>query len=367
MKATSRYQLGNILGRRGVSDVLEAYAVGEQGFRRRVVVRRLRPEFAQDKDTVQAFMKEASFASQLHQANVVSVLDVGMADGLPFLVLEWVDGLDAAAALKKTGPMPAGLALHLAGELAHGLADAHDLGIVHRNIKPENVLLSFDGNVLLSDFGMGLAIHHARKNNAEGLENTQRCMAPEQRSGPGVDARADIFALGCVLHTFLTARSPLETEAMQARFFQRQQTDVDPDLPKEVGRIIHRATKFHPEQRYGSAVEMAQEIGRALKGRLQTDGRSAAKAYLQELRPKSESSKAPLDDLFDIGGLLGQEGEAQPTKHILVKDAAPPEVAVTRVVKNGSRPRLRRFVLLGLIGILGAVGLWFAVRAGVLF
>jgi serine/threonine protein kinase len=170
----SRYRILRTISDQGATEILEAVALGAGSFERRVVMKRARPEArSEDPEFVERFLDEARIASQLHHANVVSVLDFGVGEGgAPFLVMDFVDGLDVGA-LTKRGlaqgrPITPSIAVHVTREIAHGLAYAHaaldregqPLGIVHRDIAPGNVLISWDGDVLLTDFGIARA--HAR-------------------------------------------------------------------------------------------------------------------------------------------------------------------------------------------------------------
>src|SRR5262249_25492644 len=212
---SARYRLRRRLGRGGMAEVLEATAQGERGFQRPVALKRMRPELGRIHDD--GFLDEARIASSLHPATTVGVLDYGIADGLPFQVLELVDGLDLQSALALGKPLPPELALHVCTEVAYALSHAHEargadgqpLGIVHRDVKPANILVSYDGDVKLGDFGIAFARDRLQRTEVGIAKGTREFMSPEQWIAGEVDARSDVFSLGCVLYALVTGASAM--------------------------------------------------------------------------------------------------------------------------------------------------------------
>src|SRR5688572_11187871 len=192
-----------------MAQVIEAVAFGHAGFERRVAIKRLLPQHARDGERRRMFFEEARIGSRLHHGGIVPIFDYGLIDGSEFLAMEYVDGLDALRAVCGSSagvdPMPEGIALHIAAEIAHALAYIHELrdeddrplAIVHRDVSPPNILLSWNGDVKLSDFGIALA--RAREQPAAlggGVQGKLHYMAPEQARGEPVSAAADVYALG---------------------------------------------------------------------------------------------------------------------------------------------------------------------------
>jgi serine/threonine protein kinase len=300
--SASRYRILGTLGRGGVAEVFEARALGEHGFERRVAIKRLHHDFAQDESSVNAFIDEARIASRLHHRNIISVLDFGIMDDAPFMVMELVIGFDAGKLLSTTGPFPPALALHIAAELAHGLDHAHGLRIVHRDVAPKNVLISLEGDIKLADFGIARAGDRITKTRAGQAKGTLGYMAPEQSLGGDVDARADLFGLGCVLAALILGRSPLDDEEARLRFLRDRRLDLDRSLDAEVEEIVKRALQFDRAERYSSAAEMAEALSRAAAARLDQDARSLLEAHLASLQPSATERG---DDPFDLELLLG--------------------------------------------------------------
>src|SRR5687768_422945 len=181
-----------------MAEVFEAFVVGDRGFERRVALKRLLPGHAADDAFVRAFIDEARIVSQLHHASIVSVFDFGVLDDEPFLVSEWVDGVDLARLAELAGEsgarMPVEIALRIATEVAYALAYAHEardvegrlMNIVHRDVSPENILVSWEGDIKLADFGIARAIRRLEETRVGVTKGKLGFMAPEQIKGQDV-------------------------------------------------------------------------------------------------------------------------------------------------------------------------------------
>lgn len=291
-----RYRLTRQIARGGMGEVWEGVAVGEAGFERRVAIKRMFGEPGEDASLGRMFLDEARIASQLHHANIVSILDYGVTDGLPYQVLEYVEGADAEQLVRRGReagvPLPVELALHICAEVAHALQHAHEakdasgqpLHIVHRDVTPSNILLSWSGDVKLADFGIALARHRRERTGAGLTKGKPAYMSPEQLTGGELDGRADLFALGCVLHALLTGHSPLAGDGRMADLLAGVELPLAPSLPEDVSALIARAVRRAKHQRFQSAAELASACGRLLAQRLERDARSHLSAWLARLR-----------------------------------------------------------------------------------
>lgn len=301
-----RYELHALLGAGGMAEVYEATAHGAHGFVRRVAVKRMLSESTSDPDGVRLFLDEARIASRLHHASIVAVLDCGVVDDAPFQVLEFVDGWDAAALMRRVKALgrsvPLDVALYITTEVAHALAHAHEatnergapLGIVHRDVKPSNVLVSRGGDVKLGDFGIALASERASRTTGFVARGTPAYMPPEQLRGVGVDHRADIFSLGCTLHALVTGASPLTEESARAALLSGARLPLASTLPPGILAIVARAVSVDPHARFPSARAMAHELGSELSRLLRTDPRSRMRQWLDELdAPPRAVKKVP--------------------------------------------------------------------------
>jgi serine/threonine protein kinase len=318
MESFGRYRVLRTIGQGGMAEVLEALAIGESGFKRRVAIKRIRPDKIAP-ELVKMFLDEARISSQLHHANIVSVLDYGIADAAPFQVLELIDGSDTHKLMLRGAelarPLPSDLAVHVATEVAHALAYAHEardlegrqLHIVHRDVSRVNILISWAGDVKLSDFGIAVAAVRAQTTLPGMVKGNRQYMAPEQAIGGDVDRRADIFALGCVLHALLVGTSPLKDVNFLAQLAEKKPLALHPDVPHDIRPIIEKATRLEAADRYPDAALMAGDLGRALARRLDEDAKTLLKRWLDAVRPPEETtskSTGRLDALVDVDLIL---------------------------------------------------------------
>ncbi|MCC7382155.1 MAG: serine/threonine protein kinase [Deltaproteobacteria bacterium] len=308
----SRYRLVRLIRKGGTAEVFDAIAVGELGFERRVALKRLAASNLGDPSFERSFVDEARIASQLHHANIVAVLDFGLMDGQPFQILEHVDGSDLRELLdlaKARGErLPLELVLHIGLELCHALTYAHDardargrsLGIVHRDVSPENILVAKTGEVKLADFGIARARDRLERTEAGVAKGKLSYMAPEQMRAEAVDRRTDLFALGCVLAEVVTGASPQATEAGRDALLRGQDPRLDPSIPAELMPILTRATRASRERRYDDAAALGADLGAVLARRGAGDLRLWARAWLasraaQEVSPSDRGLGALLD------------------------------------------------------------------------
>jgi serine/threonine-protein kinase len=301
--SASRYRLIRTIASGGMAQVYEATAHGERGFSRRVAVKRIRPQHAGDEAMRRMFFDEARIAGRLHHANIVQVLDYGEVDGDDFIVMEYVDGIDADRAVARA-PMPDALALYVVSEVAHALAYAHSatdeegrpLGIVHRDVSPHNMLFSWEGHVKLADFGIALAAVREEKTRTGIVKGKLAYMAPEQARGVSIDGAADVYALGATLHALINGAPPRESP--------REPFEIDPALSPEVRELVVECMRADPAAR-PSADALADRAARLANRALARDARGALREWLAPLRSKATASA--LDDLMGLM-LVATEG-----------------------------------------------------------
>ncbi|MCA1664388.1 MAG: serine/threonine protein kinase, partial [Myxococcales bacterium] len=278
--APQRYDLLDRIAAGGMGEVFVGRARGEHGFQKPVAIKRILPELAQNPDFVVRFVAEAKLAVSLSHANVVQVFDLGRVGDELLLVMEYVRGSDLAQLLARLPARgerpPVNIAVYIAMEALKGLVYAHErreldgrVGIVHCDLSPSNLLLSFAGEVKIGDFGVAQALDVPRtKGAAGGVMGKVRYLAPEQLLGEAVDARTDLYALGVVLHEALTLERPFgdgELDAIATAVVRGTHPPVShfrPDVTPELDRLVQKAMSRDPSQRPASAREMLAELAR---------------------------------------------------------------------------------------------------------
>lgn len=261
------YDVLEVLGRGGMGVVLKAF---DPALRRMVAIKVLAPQWASHAEARQRFEREARAAAQVRHDNVVAIHAVEEADGLPYLVMEYVPGVSLQQRLDRDGPLVVEEVLRIGAQAAAGLAAAHDRGLVHRDVKPANILLDAAGNVRLTDFGLARAVDDTTLTQTGVIAGTPQYMAPEQARGDKVDDRADLFSLGSVLYAMCTGRPPFRaptTVAVLKRVCDEKARDVrdlNPDVPGWLAEIIDKLHAKRRRDRFRSAAEVAHLLNRHL-------------------------------------------------------------------------------------------------------
>jgi predicted Ser/Thr protein kinase len=259
-----RYELEELVGSGGMSSVFRAR---DRLLDRHVALKVLHEYYSDDDEYVERFRREARAVARLSHPNIVTVIDRGEADGRQFIVFEYVDGENLKQLIEHEGPLAVRDALELALGIARGLAFAHDHGLVHRDVKPQNVLLNGDGRPKVTDFGIArsLDIEHSVTQTGTVL-GTSNYIAPEQASGQRVDAQTDVYGLGVVLFELLTGDVPFEGEnfvAVAMRHINEPAPSVFDrrgDVPPRVVAAVDRALAKDPRDRFPSMDAFAAEL-----------------------------------------------------------------------------------------------------------
>lgn len=276
IRAIGPYQIVKPLGRGGMAEVHLAIAHGASGFERKVAIKTLAPELAGHPELERALIREAVMGGGLHHRNIVAVLGLGVDEGAYYVVLEYVDARDLARWLDPARPVPEPLALHIVDELAlalaylHGVRDARGLplGIVHRDVGPANVLVSWAGDVKLADFGVAKATALADRTAAGTRKGRYSYMAPEQLAGEPVTAASDQFGLGVTLVELLTGARPFEGETPWALLeVIRGGPPALDGLADDVRAIAARALASAAGDRFASVGELRLAIAAARRAR----------------------------------------------------------------------------------------------------
>jgi eukaryotic-like serine/threonine-protein kinase len=255
--AGGRYQVERVLGDGGMAKVLLAHDV-ELG--REVAVKLLDERLAADESFRARFAREARVAAGLSHPNVVTVFDVGDADGRPFIVMELVTGRTLEERLLQEGALSANDVLAIARQVCAGLEHAHANGLVHRDLKPGNLIEREDGTVKIADFGIARAVEGTELTETGAIVGTAAYLAPEQAEAGEVTPATDLFALGVVLYELLTGRQPWKVESLAALAGRREAPppELPADTPPGLRTAIERCLRPDPEDRPSSAAEVAR-------------------------------------------------------------------------------------------------------------
>jgi serine/threonine-protein kinase len=272
-----RYRLVELLGQGGMATIFRAR---DAQLDRDVAVKLLRPEFGQDPDFLARFRDEARAAASLNHPNIVSVFDFGEEPSGPYIVMELIDGQDLSSILKENGALPPRQAARVSAEVAKALHAAHVRGIVHRDVKPSNILVSRDGRVKVADFGIARALTEAQLTLPGVTMGSVHYFSPEQARGETATQASDIYSLGIVLYEALTGQRPFSGDGAAAVALARltstppRPSAIRPGVPPELDQVVQRAMALDPVARFASAASM----GSALEGWLADPGGPAAGA-----------------------------------------------------------------------------------------
>ena len=275
-----RYEIVGRIGSGGMADV---YKATDRKLNRNVAVKVMKPEFQSDSTFVSKFRREAQAAAGLANPNIVNVYDVGEDQGNYYIVMELVEGITLKEYILKKGKLSVREATSIAIQVGMGLAAAHDQGIVHRDVKPQNIIISTDGKVKVTDFGIARAASsNTISANAMGSVHYS---SPEQVRGGYSDARSDIYSLGITLYEMVTGKVPFDGETTVAIAIKHLQDEMEPpshltpDLPYSLEQIIYKCTQKSVERRYQSMNDVITDLKRSL---MEPDGHFVQLATLTD-------------------------------------------------------------------------------------
>ncbi|MEP6892902.1 MAG: Stk1 family PASTA domain-containing Ser/Thr kinase [Gaiellaceae bacterium] len=264
-----RYRLERKLGSGGMADV---WLAEDQELGRRVAVKILHERYANDEQFVERFRREATHAAGLSHQNIVSIYDRGSADGSYFIVMEYVEGRTLKELLVNRGPCPVPVAIAYARQILGALRYAHRNGIIHRDIKPHNVIVDREGRIQVADFGIARAGASSQMTEAGSIIGTAQYLSPEQARGAPVDESSDLYSTGIVLYELLTGVVPftgetaVEIAMKHLSHIPAAPSTIRPEIPHDLDLVVLRALAKDPEDRYRSASDMDRDLELVARG-----------------------------------------------------------------------------------------------------
>jgi serine/threonine-protein kinase len=265
---SGRYRLGSKLGSGGMSTV---YLAQDEVLDRPVAVKLLHREISEEADQLERFRREARAAARLSHPNLVSVIDAGEDEGRPYIVFEYVEGDTLKKRIQNDGGLPTDEAVAYGIEIGRGLIAAHGRKLVHRDVKPQNVLIDPDGRAKVTDFGIARSLESAGLTATGRVLGTTDYVSPEQAMGEDVDERSDVYSLGIVLYEMLVGDVPFQAETqvgVAMKHVNEPLPDVlvaRPDVSAAVASVIDRSTTKDPRDRYNSVGEMVRDLEATLE------------------------------------------------------------------------------------------------------
>jgi len=306
-----RFEILELIGKGGMSSVFKAH---DRLLDRIVAIKVLHPHFTADEEYVERFRREARAVAQLSHPNIVTVIDRGEDAGRQYIVFEYVEGENLKQLLERTGPMPVHEALDMALQMARALSFAHGRGLIHRDVKPQNVLLNAEGQAKMTDFGIARSVDVQGVTITGTVLGTSEYIAPEQARGQQVDAQTDVYSLGVVLYELLTGSVPYDGDNFVTVALRHVNEPVPsvlerrPDAPPRLALAVEQAMAKSPDERYESMDELVGELDNCL-AELDPSSEDATMiarrpmATRQQQRPRRKRRR--LGALWPIAAVLG--------------------------------------------------------------
>ena len=266
-KINDRYQIIKTLGEGGMANV---YLAHDEILDRNVAVKVLRGDLANDEKFVRRFQREALSASSLSHPNIVEMYDVGEDDGGYYIVMEYVDGKTLKQVLKQRGKLSVTEVVDIMLQVTDGMAHAHDSYIIHRDIKPQNIMILPNGVIKITDFGVATALNSTQLTQTNSVMGTVHYLPPEQANGKGSTIRSDIYSMGIMMYELLTGKVPYKGESAVEIALKHLKEPIPsirkeiPSIPQSIENIILKACAKNPKNRYSDARSMHEDLLTAL-------------------------------------------------------------------------------------------------------
>src|SRR5579859_7539728 len=259
----NRYEILALLGQGGMGAVYKAH---DKELERTVALKLIRADLASNPEILRRFKQELILARQVTHENVIRIFDLGQSEGIKFISMDFVEGQDLRVLLLERGKFPAEQAARLMLQICRALEAAHAEGVIHRDLKPQNIMLDANGRAYVMDFGIARSAYLPGMTQTGALIGTPEYMSPEQGKGEKLDERSDLFSLGVIFYELVTGQSPFYSETPLATLWKRMQEkakplcELDQAIPKPLSDIVAKAMEIEPADRFASAGEMAQQL-----------------------------------------------------------------------------------------------------------
>jgi eukaryotic-like serine/threonine-protein kinase len=258
-----RYEILSVLGQGGMGAV---YKARDRELDRMIALKVIRPELANDPAILARFKQELILSRNITHKNVVRIFDLGEADGIRFITMEYVEGEDLRTLLKREGKFSIKETISVIEQVCRALDSAHSEGVIHRDLKPQNIMRDKQGRVVVMDFGLARSLGDSGLTQTGAIVGTMEYMSPEQAMGTALDQRSDIFSVGLIFFELLTGKAPYRADTAIASLMKRTRedaqsaTDVEASVPKSLSAIVSRCLEREPANRYHSAIELLQQL-----------------------------------------------------------------------------------------------------------
>ncbi len=301
----SRYQIQEKIGQGGMAVVYKGL---DTLLGRTVTIKVLRENLMEDPDLVRSFRREAYAAASLSHPNIVNVYDVGKDENVYYIVMEYIEGKTLKEIIQEEGQLTPSRAVSFARQICDALHDAHRHNIIHRDIKPQNILITKEGRVKVTDFGIARAVTTATITYTSSVMGSVHYFSPEQAQGGVTKEKSDLYSVGIVLYEMLTGKVPFSGDTPVSVALKHVQeevpplTDFNPDVPLELENLVMKAVEKNPEDRFGSAEEFSRELQFLEEGLLKDNGKRPING---KLRKGTRKKKSKLTKLQIIGISVG--------------------------------------------------------------
>ena len=262
-KINERYEIVKNIGEGGMANV---YLANDTILDRKVAIKVLRGDLSNDEKFIRRFQREALSVSNLSHPNIVEVYDVGEEDGSHYIVMEYIDGKTLKQLLKKRDTLTLSEVIDIMTQLTDGISHAHESYIIHRDIKPQNIMIEDDGRIKITDFGIAMALNATQLTQTNSVMGSVHYLAPEQASGKSATIKSDIYSMGILMYELITGNVPFKGDNAVEIALKHMKDKIpsvrklDPSIPQSVENILLKATAKNPRNRYDNAKEMYEDL-----------------------------------------------------------------------------------------------------------